>query len=75
MTPEVEGLKRIPLIRKTADAADIMDMAEIEEKMGQYCQLWELYAEASCELTRKSKLSPAEELEHAWPMNGKRTQR
>ena len=31
-------LKRIPLIRKMAAAADIMDMAKIKEKMGQYCQ-------------------------------------
>ena len=37
-----------------------MDIREIEEKIGQYCQLWELYAEASCELTRKSKLSEEE---------------
>ena len=52
-----ERLKRIPLIRKTAATADIMEVVEIKEKMGQYCQLWELYAEALCELTRKSKLS------------------
>ena len=39
MEHRTEGLKRILLIRKTAAAADIMDMAEIEEKMGQYCQL------------------------------------
>lgn len=37
-----------------------MDIVEIEEKMNQYCQLWELYVEASCELTRESKLSPTE---------------
>ena len=37
-----------------------MDIGEIVEKIGQYCQLWELYAEASCELTRKSKLSQEE---------------
>ena len=37
-----------------------MDIREIKEKTGQYCQLWELYAEASCELTRKSKLSQEE---------------
>ena len=55
-----QDLKRIPLIRKTAPVADIMDMMEIEEKLGQYCQLWELYADASCELARKSRLSPEE---------------
>ena len=37
-----------------------MDIAEIEEKIGQYCQLRELYAEASCKLTVKSKLSQEE---------------
>ena len=56
MEHHAEELKRIPLIRKAAAATDIMDMVEIEEKIGQYCQLWEPYAEASCELTRKSKL-------------------
>ena len=60
MELHTEELKRIPLIRKTAAAVDIMNMTEIEEKRGQNCQLWELYAEASCELTRKSKLSPVE---------------
>ena len=38
-----------------------MDMKEIEEKIGQYCQLWVLYAQASCELTRRSKISQNEE--------------
>ena len=37
-----------------------MDITEIEKKLGQYCQLWELYAEASYELTKKSKLSQEE---------------
>ena len=61
-TPEhlAEELKRIPLIQKTAAAADVMNIREIEEKIGQYCQLCELYAEASCKLTRKSKLSQEE---------------
>ena len=62
MTPEhcAEELKRIPLIQKTAAAADTLNIGEIEEKIGQYCQLCELYAEASCELTRRSKLSQEE---------------
>ena len=55
-----EELKRIPLIRKTAVPADTMDLREMEEKIGQYCQLWELYADASCELSRRSKLSQEE---------------
>ena len=61
-TPEyhTEELKRIPLIQKTAAPADTMDIGEIEEKIGQYCQLCELFAEASCELTRRSKLSQVE---------------
>ena len=28
--------------------------------MKQYCQLWVLYAQASCELTRRSKISQEE---------------
>ena len=55
-----EELKRIPLIRKTVGPADTMDLREMEEKIGQYCQLWELYADASCELSRRSKLSQEE---------------
>ena len=34
-----------------------MDSEEIGEKMKQYSQLWVLYAQASCELTRRSKIS------------------
>ena len=37
-----------------------MDLEEIKEKMKQYCQLWVLYAQASCELTRRSKISHKE---------------
>ena len=37
-----------------------MDLAEVEEKVYQFCTLWELYADASYERARKSKLSPAE---------------
>ena len=55
-----EELKRVPLIQKTIAVADIMDIGEIEEKLGQYCLLCQLYAEASCELTRRSKLSQEE---------------
>ena len=55
-----EELERIPLIRKTAVAVDIMDLAEIEEKIDPYSQLWKLYAEALVKLTRKSKLSQVE---------------
>ena len=53
-------LKRIPLIKKRAPTADITDLKEIEEKIGQYCQLWELYPKVSCELTRRSKISQHE---------------
>ena len=55
-----DELSRIPLIRKKAPTADIMDLEETEEKLRQYCQLWELYAKASCELTKRSKISPEE---------------
>ena len=53
----MEELERIPLVRKIAAPADIMDMDEIEDKIHQYCHLWKLYAEISVELKRKSKLS------------------
>ena len=50
----MEELKRIPLVRKTAAAADIMDLQEIEEKVDQYDKLWVLYTDALYELARKS---------------------
>ena len=53
----VEELERIPLVKKVAAPADIMDMEEVEYKICQYLQLWKLYAEISVELKRKSKLS------------------
>ena len=53
----VEELERIPLVKKIAAPADIMDLEEVEYKILQYCQLWKLYAEISVELKRKSKLS------------------
>ena len=52
-----EKLERIPMIKKIAAPADIMDLDEIEHKILQYCELWKLYAEISIELKRKSKLS------------------
>ena len=53
----VEQLERIPLVKKVAAPADIMDLEEPEYKICQYCQLWQLYAEISVKLKRKSKLS------------------
>ena len=53
----MEELERIPLIKKIAAPADIMDLEEVEYKIRQYCQLWKLYAEISVGLKRKSKLS------------------
>ena len=53
----MEELERIPLIRKVAAVADIMDLEAIEYKIHQYCQLWKLYTETSVQLKRKSKLS------------------
>ena len=50
-------LERIPLIKKIAASADIMDLEEIEGKICQYLELWKLYAEISVELKRKSELS------------------
>ena len=57
---QAEELKRIPLVKKKAPKAENMDWEEIEEKMKQYCQLWQLYSQASCELTRRSKISQEE---------------
>ena len=54
---QMEELERIPLFRKIAAPAHIMDLEEIEDKICEYCQLWKLYAETSVELKRKSKLS------------------
>ena len=51
-----EKLKRIPMIKKIAGLADIMDREEAESKILQYCQLWQLYTEISVELKRKSEL-------------------
>ena len=53
----MEELERIPLIRKIAAPADVMELDEIKDKIHQYCKLWKLYAETSVELKRKSKLS------------------
>ena len=49
-------LKRIPLVQKRAPTAETMDLKEIEEKVQQFCQLWVLYTQASCELVRRSKI-------------------
>ena len=54
---QMEELERIPLVRKIATPADVMDLEEIENKIHKYCQLWKLYAKNSVELKRKSKLS------------------
>ena len=40
----MEELERIPLIRKIAAPADVMELEEIEDKIRQYCKLWTLYA-------------------------------
>ena len=53
----VEELERIPLVKKIAAPADIMDLEEVEYNILQYCQLWKLYVEISVELKRKSKVS------------------
>ena len=47
-------------MKKKAPTPEAMDLEEIEEIMKQYCQLWVLYAQASCELTRRSKISQEE---------------
>ena len=57
---DTDELKRVPLVTKRAPTADIMDLEETEEKLQRYCQLWELYAKASCEMTKISKISQEE---------------
>ena len=52
-----EKLKRIPMIKKIAGPADVMDKEEAESKILQYGELWQLYAEISVELKKKSELS------------------
>ena len=52
-----EKLERIKKVKKIAGPADVMDREEAESKIHQYCQLWQLYAENSVELKRKSELS------------------
>ena len=52
-----ERLERIPMIKKIAGPADVMDREEAESKILQYDQLWQLYAEISVKLKRKSELS------------------
>ena len=54
---QMEELEKIPLIRKIAAPADIMELEEIEDKIHQSCKLWKLYAETSVKLERKSNLS------------------
>ena len=58
--PQMQELERIPLIRKIAAPADVMDLEEIEHHICQYCKLWTLYADTSIQLKRTSKL-PQEE--------------
>ena len=53
----ITELERIPLVKKIAAPADIMDLEEIKCKICQYSKLWKLYAETSVELKRKSELS------------------
>ena len=42
-----EKLERIPMIKKIAGPADVMDTEEAESKILQYGQLWQLYIEIS----------------------------
>ena len=53
----VEILERIPSVKKLAGPADVMDSEEAEYQICQYCQLWEMYADNSVKLKRKSELS------------------
>ena len=52
-----ENLERIPNIKKLAGPADTMSLEETEQKICQFCHLWQLYADTSVELKKKSELS------------------
>ena len=52
-----EALERIPNIKKLAGPAETMSLEETEYKIRQFCQLWQLYADISVELKKKSELS------------------
>ena len=52
-----EALERIPNIKKLAGPADTMSFEETEQKIRQFCHLWQLYADISVELKKKSELS------------------
>ena len=52
-----ESLERIPNIKKLAGPADMMSLEETEQKIRQFCHLWQLYAHTSVELKKKSELS------------------
>ena len=52
-----ESLERIPNIKKLAGPADTMSLEETEQKIHEFCHLWQLYADTSVELKKKSELS------------------
>ena len=52
-----ESFERIPNIKKLAGPADTMSLEETEQKICQFCHLWQLYADTSVELKKKSELS------------------
>ena len=52
-----ESLERIPNIKKLAGPADTMSLEETEQKICQFCHLWQLYADTLAELKKKSELS------------------
>ena len=58
--PQMQELERVPLIRKIAAPADVMDWEEIQYHIRQYCKLWTLYADTSIQLKRASKLPQGE---------------
>ena len=57
-----ESLERIPNIKKLAGPADTMSLEETEQKICQFCHLWQLYADTSVELKKKSELSQDSEV-------------
>ena len=56
----MEKVERIPLIKRVAAITNAMNLEEIEDKLNQFGKLCRIYAEASCELFRRSRISEKE---------------
>ena len=60
-----ESLERIPNIKKLAGPADTMSLEETEQKIRQFCHLWQLYADISVELKKSQNYHRTVQWQHA----------